>query len=225
MTNEALKFIVNRGLTENEERIFIFISANQGEGKTFTSLQTTRLFLEYFTEQRIALVDFNISNPEISRQIGDPPIGWSSICGAGYKSYSSICGTDYKSYMDNQKICYKYPSPEYSNLFFIPIGQKANTRNDSVKTINNLPIFIKSLRDYFDLILIDGPSVLQTSVTLNMASLADGVFMVVEAGRTRRQVVQKALDHLREAGAIMKGVIMNKRQYFIHSWLYGRLFK
>ena len=212
MPNEALKFIVNRRITEKQERAFIFVSANPEEGKTFTSRQVASQLLEYFTNEKIALADFDFINPELSRQVGSPAKGWSSADlrpGAAKDAVAWI---------------YDHPSTDQKNLFYVPVGNQKNGRLGSVETVNSVPGAIHTLKSHFGLVLIDGPAVLQTSAALNMATEADGVLLVVEAGRTRRQVVELALDQLREAGANIIGVVMNKRRFFIPNWLYRKIF-
>jgi Mrp family chromosome partitioning ATPase len=212
MPNESLKFIVNRRITEKQERAFLFVSAHPDEGKTFTSRQVADLLLDYFIDEKIALADFDIVNPELSRQLGNPATGWSN---ANLRPGTS---------KDTSGWLYDHPCPDRRNLFYVPLGNQQAARLGSVETAKSIPSVIHTLKNHFGLVLIDGPAVLQTSATLNMATSADGVFLVVEAGRTRRQVVELALDQLREAGANIIGVIMNKRRFFIPAWLYSKLF-
>jgi Mrp family chromosome partitioning ATPase len=51
----------------------------------------------------------------------------------------------------------------------------------------------------------------------------DGVIVVVEAGKTSRQVARAAKQAIELAGARILGVVLNKRHYFIPGWLYKHL--
>ena len=47
--------------------------------------------------------------------------------------------------------------------------------------------------------------------------------LVLEAGKTRRQVAIRARKELEEAGGKLLGVVLNKRRYYIPDWIYRRL--
>ena len=66
------------------------------------------------------------------------------------------------------------------------------------------------LREYFDLILVDTPSVASSSTGLAMCRKADGVVLVVEAESTRLPAVQNAKQKIQKAGGNILGVILNK---------------
>ena len=61
------------------------------------------------------------------------------------------------------------------------------------------------------------------SSALQVANLADGVIMVVEAERTGWHVVKEARDLLRQANAEILGVVLNKRKFYVPDWLYRRV--
>jgi len=56
-----------------------------------------------------------------------------------------------------------------------------------------------------------------------LAANVDGVVVVVEAGRTRRDEIQNARRTLEMARGNFLGFILNKRSYPVPEWLYKRL--
>lgn len=73
------------------------------------------------------------------------------------------------------------------------------------------------------LILFDMPPVNElVSQSLPLADL-DGLLLVVEAERSRRPAVQRAMSQLQRAGAKIEGVILNKRKTHVPNWLYNRI--
>jgi len=85
------------------------------------------------------------------------------------------------------------------------------------------PTTLAALRDRYDCILLDWGS-LQASVNLlRLASAADGVVLVIEAGRTAKEQVEHAVQVIREARGTLLGFVLNKRRYPIPGWLYRRL--
>jgi Mrp family chromosome partitioning ATPase len=82
---------------------------------------------------------------------------------------------------------------------------------------------INELRSQFDYVLIDCPSLRTSGDVLGVASLVDGVLLVVEANRTQTNQILHAERQIETAGGIIRGHILNKRKYFVPQWLYRRL--
>lgn len=82
---------------------------------------------------------------------------------------------------------------------------------------------IDKLRSHFDYVLIDCPSLRLSGDVLGIASLVDGVFLVVEANRTLGHQVLHAERQIQAAGGMIYGHILNKRKYFVPRWIYRRL--
>ena len=61
-----------------------------------------------------------------------------------------------------------------------------------------------------DLVLIDSPPVLPVADAAVLAPLVDGVLLVLEAGETRRQAAEWATESLRQVGARVIGVVLNR---------------
>jgi Mrp family chromosome partitioning ATPase len=76
----------------------------------------------------------------------------------------------------------------------------------------------------FDFILIDCPALDQNAQTLRWIDLADGVFLVVEAGVTRIAQIASAVRSLNSAPPRrLAGLILNRRTYPIPGFLYRLL--
>jgi hypothetical protein len=82
---------------------------------------------------------------------------------------------------------------------------------------------IKALRWNFDYILIDCPSLKVSSDAAMLAPIVDGVAVVVEAGRTRREEIHRAKTVIEQTGGEFLGFVLNQRRYPIPGWLYRRL--
>jgi Mrp family chromosome partitioning ATPase len=75
----------------------------------------------------------------------------------------------------------------------------------------------------YDFIILSLPSVLDDSSTSMLARLANQVILVIEAERVRWQVLKNVCEKLTVAGVVIKGAILNKRKYYIPTWLYRKL--
>jgi DNA-binding CsgD family transcriptional regulator len=68
---------------------------------------------------------------------------------------------------------------------------------------------IDELAQDADLVLVDSPPVLPVADATILASIVDGVVLVVKADRTRRQEMCDSMDNLRKVGANLLGVVLN----------------
>jgi hypothetical protein len=82
---------------------------------------------------------------------------------------------------------------------------------------------IKALRWNFDYVLIDCPSLRVSADATTLAPIVDGVAVVVEAGRTRREQIHRAQKVIERAGGNFLGFVLNQRSYPVPGWLYRRL--
>ena len=82
---------------------------------------------------------------------------------------------------------------------------------------------IKALRWNFDYVLIDCPSLKLSSDATTLAPLVDGVAVVVEAGRTRRDQIHRTKKVIEQVGGNFLGFVLNQRRYPVPGWLYRRL--
>jgi Mrp family chromosome partitioning ATPase len=82
---------------------------------------------------------------------------------------------------------------------------------------------VDALRVSFDNILIDCGTLHDSSDAAVLASCVDGVVIVVEAGRSRRDQVVNAQRTIEQAGGKFLGFVLNKRRYPVPEWLYRRL--
>jgi capsular exopolysaccharide synthesis family protein len=83
--------------------------------------------------------------------------------------------------------------------------------------------FLKTMRKSFDYLILDAPPVTIFSEAQVISSKVDGVILIIESGKTRRQVALKAKKEIEAAGGNFLGVVLNKRKFYIPKWLYKRL--
>jgi Mrp family chromosome partitioning ATPase len=79
---------------------------------------------------------------------------------------------------------------------------------------------IDLLRSEFDYTIIDCPSLRESGDLLGIAPFLDGVILVVEANRTRREQPRQSEQMISAAGGTLLGYIFNKRSTEVPGWLY-----
>ncbi len=82
---------------------------------------------------------------------------------------------------------------------------------------------IDLLRSEFDYTIIDCPSLKESGDLLSVAPFVDGVILVIEANRTRRDEPRQAEQSITAAGGTLLGYILNKRANEIPEWLDRKL--
>jgi Mrp family chromosome partitioning ATPase len=79
---------------------------------------------------------------------------------------------------------------------------------------------IEVLRASFDLIVVDSPSLEAGFEGVVLAPQMDANLIVVQAESTRTAVAQNLRDQLREVGAPIGGVVLNRRRFHIPRFIY-----
>lgn len=77
-----------------------------------------------------------------------------------------------------------------------------------------------TMREGFDFTLLDAPPITLHPESASLARWTDGVILVVQAGKTRWEVIQQAQAQLQMAGAKILGVVLNRRKFVIPRFLY-----
>ncbi len=82
---------------------------------------------------------------------------------------------------------------------------------------------ITALRAKYRFSFIDCPALAKSSDVLTVASAVDGILLVLEADRTRKEQIRDAERQLIASGGRLLGHILNKRKYQLPKWLYDIL--
>jgi Mrp family chromosome partitioning ATPase len=86
---------------------------------------------------------------------------------------------------------------------------------------------IETLKGKADVALFDSPPALVVTDAAVLAGQVDGVFLVADAGSTRREVTQQAKEDLVKVGANVLGAVLNKlsprgASYYYYYYHYSR---
>lgn len=109
-----------------------------------------------------------------------------------------------------------------SNLFVVTAGGPTEDPSRLLGT-PRLKEALTEWKQQYTYIICDSSPALAYADAIILARLANGVILVVQAGKTRWEVIRKAQDTLNNAKATLLGVVLNKRQYVIPKRIYRRL--
>jgi capsular exopolysaccharide synthesis family protein len=117
------------------------------------------------------------------------------------------------------------------NLHFLPSGRLPRTSMGLLET-NRIKELVRSLRNRYDVILIDCPPVIGISDASILASAVDGAIMVVQYRKYPRDMAVKTKHLLDLTGAKTMGVVLNNINvmrddyyYYYHSYYYNSYYR
>jgi len=109
------------------------------------------------------------------------------------------------------------------NIYELLTGPKQIGRGPWGGSWESRGAMIEHLRTTFDYVLIDCPALRDSNDILTIAPLVDGVLLVVEADRTRKEQILNAERSIEFARGRLLGYVLNKRSNVIPEWIYRRL--
>jgi len=109
-----------------------------------------------------------------------------------------------------------------SALKIITAG-KSDSKPVELLSSERFRTLVRQWRNQFKYVIIDTPPVLTSVESLSVASVTDGVVLIVCAGQTRWDSAQNAKRKLQASGINLLGVALNRRKMDIPDGLYRRL--
>ncbi|MEO8494814.1 MAG: CpsD/CapB family tyrosine-protein kinase [Planctomycetota bacterium] len=153
---------------------------------------------------KILLVDANSQRASVASRFGVPQTPGLTECLAGELAVRECIA-----------------ETAHANLWVLPAGESVR-RSARFSDEHTAEVF-GDLRQGFELIVIDLPPIGGIDELFIASQLADGLLLVLEAERVRRQVAQRVVRQMQQADARLLGVVLNKRKNHIPEWLYRRL--
>jgi protein-tyrosine kinase len=172
-------------------------ATTHGEGATTTSAILASM-LARSGHAKILLVDANLRTPALDGVFNDheSPEGLTDVIVSEKPVDTAIYQTN------------------FSNLFLLPVGRPHSSPS---YLFDGDPIsgLLASLKERFDFIIFDGAPLESYSESFFLASKVDGVILVVESERTKKQVIKKIKKELDWGPIKLLGVVLNKKRNYI----------
>ncbi len=190
-------------LADKEKKAIQFLGSNAEEGTTTLIREFARVSAVTFGKS-VLLLDADVSQPDASLTVTEQEDNLATAIENGIPTEQAF-GEDGG---------YRLSVCEISML---------GTSLPVLFSSSHISRFIDKLKQQFDLILIDSPPVNSSPDGMAIARKVDGIVLVVEAETTRWPVVESVKDRIIKVGGNILGVILNKQQYYIPSFIYKRL--
>ncbi|MBY0219429.1 CpsD/CapB family tyrosine-protein kinase [Paenibacillus illinoisensis] len=177
---------------DSQIQTIMIASAVSGEGKTTT---IGNLAVTYAQEgKKVLLMDTDLRKPAVHRMFNVPNhIGLTSVLSNQY----SVSEVLRETFIEGLHVLTSGAIPPNPSEM---IGSRKMT------------LLLEELKEQYDVILFDTPPVLSVTDALIISSLCDGVILVVNSGKVKKDVVKKAKAHLEHVNARILGAVLNNFQ-------------
>ncbi len=190
-------------------KVFVVTSPTLQEGKTMTTVNLALSMAQ--NGQRTLLIGGNLRRPAIHRYFGiEREPGLSDIL-VGNAQWQDCIRTVADFLMGRFEMEDLMAAPGLDNLHIIESGSIPPNPSELLST-PAMTEFLRSVREHYDIVLIDTPPVLPVTDSAIIAGQADGVILVYQAGKIGRLVLKRAKVHLESARAQVWGVVLNDVQ-------------
>lgn len=189
----ALRMTVESSFSGRLPRVLMFMSAQSGEGTSTVAAQFAAATAGD-SRQRVLLMDLHARRPSPFVEAPAP---------APHPGIQPIGRL------------------EGSSFDVLPVPDEA--RRQGVVAAPSARAWVEALANRYDWIVLDGPPLLEAPDAAALAAVAEGVVMVIEAGRTKRPIIHRATDLLRKARANTIGSVLNRRRLEVPEFLYRRI--
>lgn len=185
----VLRTSVLFSLQRRPAKVLAITSTSEGEGKSFTTFNLAAAFAQ--TGRTVLVVDADLRKRTLTEAL----------------DMQDLEGLD-QALADNDWHKSVVSYPEMPGLFVMPAGRTTDYHGDMLGSIA-MTALAGRLRDSFDIVLMDTPSMLAVSDTLSLTAAVDAVLVVAQSGVTAQHSLARTLDMLRRAGARVLGIVMN----------------
>ncbi|HEY9013535.1 MAG TPA: P-loop NTPase, partial [Gemmatimonadales bacterium] len=195
----------------DEMKTLVVTSAAPGEGKTLTSANLSVTFAH--DGLRVLLVDCDVRRPRLHGlfQVPRSP-GLMELLTPGYHGSDlseSLTFNPGAGRTDSGRPVTDVIRPTtVRGLSLLTCGALPTNPSGLLSGVR-MRVLLQELAKSFDLVVLDTPPVLATADAGILASLADGVLLVVRAGQTDRVAAKRAHQQLVNVGARVVGTVLN----------------
>jgi capsular exopolysaccharide synthesis family protein len=192
--------------TEAPPKSVLVVSAMEGEGKTVSSANLAVIMAR--TGSRVLLLDCDMRKPRLNTIFGcKRERGVSNLLVGECTIEDAVRRTDVQ------------------NLDMIPCGELPPNPSELLGSRAMQELLATLAYDY-DRIIIDSPPVTAVTDAVVLSKAVDGVVVVVQAGRTERVIIRRAIEQMQSVNAHVFGVILNRldasltKYYHLYSYFY-----
>ena len=204
---QNLRLKIERLRQTRDLRVIAVTSPGASEGKTITSINLAGA-LARGQASRVLLVDADLRRPQVAEHlhIPDSSAGFADLIAGGQVTLQDAIR----------------PLDGF-NVDVMPAGGIAGPIHDVFRSAR-LPQLLSHVRNRYDYIVLDTPPLVPVVDSALLSRVVDGVLVVVSANKTRRKLLEEALNEMDAAKVL--GIVFNNddRPLFGYDHNYRRYF-
>lgn len=189
-------------------RTLLVTSARPGEGKTTTAVNTAVSLAQ--TGARVLLIDADLRRPMVNKIFN-----MSNVAGLSTALAREVYEEDILALIEFQT---------ESGLHLLSSGPIPPNPAELLGS-SQMKQMLQMLAQRFDHIVIDSPPITNVTDGVWLASLVDGVILVVHGGQSTREFVRRTRQILRGVGARIFGVVLNNVKQHDDDYYYRDYYK
>jgi capsular exopolysaccharide synthesis family protein len=195
-------------LVDNPPKVIVLTSPGPGEGKSTTCANLGVVLAQAGRE--VLIVDCDLRKPVMHKFFG-------------LRNLYGIVDVLVQE-REVQRV-WAEPVEGLKGLKVVPVGRIPPNPTEMLGT-RRFSELLASLREQFDYVLVDAPPIGPVSDPTILAIQGDGVLLVSDAQKTRKESVRHAMRSLRAVGANVLGTVMNnvkasRDDYYYYSYAYS----
>ena len=176
-------------------KVILVSSSIHSEGKTVTATNLA-VSLAEDGNTRVVLVDADLRRGKVAQYLGfhDRKTGLSNLLA------------------DDLVVKQVMVRNSVPNLFVVPRGPVAKKPSELINS-EKIQRVVAELKEHFDYVIIDSPPIMSVADAAMLSRLADGILLVIQAGRTPKPVIAHSIQLFKQAGARLLGYVLTNVEY------------
>ncbi|HEY0827513.1 MAG TPA: CpsD/CapB family tyrosine-protein kinase [Bacilli bacterium] len=174
---------------DQQLKILLVTSTQAGEGKTTT---VTNLAAAYAQEnKKVLIIDADLRKPSI------------------HHVFNLSNRNGLTSILTDQFVINEVVAKTHINHLSVITSGPIPPNPSEMLTSKRMLSLLAELKEVYDVILIDSPPTLAVTDSQILAAMCDGVILVINYGKVKREFVKKAKDSLEHVKARILGAVIN----------------
>lgn len=108
------------------------------------------------------------------------------------------------------------------NLYILPRGDTISNPTTLLSSPSMADV-ISSAEKNYEILFLYGANIRDFTDAIILSTIINGVILVIDEGKTKRQVVKSAIAPLEQGKANLIGAILNSRTFVLPKWIYDRI--
>jgi protein-tyrosine kinase len=201
---EMTKLVQRLFLLPDSSRMVVFSGVERGAGCTWLTAQVARSLAER-GRNTVCVVDANLRFPAMHDVFG--------IANHNGLTDAIAASASLQGYLRKTPM---------ANLWLLTCGSPEKTEQ-ALNASDHMLSCIQQLRSHFDFVLIDSPPMNLFNDAVRLASVGDGIALVLKANTSRRETAQRVVREARAANVRVLGAVLNQRTFPVPESIYKRL--